>query len=64
MISRERNYAFIDGQNMHKGTVQQGWRVDYGKFRVYLRNKYQVEKAYIFFGYLKENEFFYQFHLK
>jgi uncharacterized LabA/DUF88 family protein len=60
MISRERNYAFIDGQNMHKGTTKQGWRVDYGKLRVYLRNKYQVEKAYIFLGYLKDNEFFYQ----
>lgn len=60
MIPRERNYAFIDGQNMHKGTVRQGWRVDYGKLMVYLRNKYQVEKAYIFFGYLKDNEFFYR----
>jgi uncharacterized LabA/DUF88 family protein len=60
MISRERNYAFIDGQNMHKGTVRQGWRVGYGKLRIYLRNKYQVEKAYIFLGYIKENEPFYQ----
>ena len=21
----DRNYAFIDGQNMHKGTMKQGW---------------------------------------
>jgi hypothetical protein len=60
MISRERNYCFIDGQNMHKGTVRQGWRVDYGKLMIYLQNKYQVEKAYIFLGYLKENEFLYR----
>src|ERR1035437_5681945 len=60
MISHERNYAFIDGQNMHKGTTKQGWRVDYGKLRIYLRNKWEVEKAYIFLGYLKENESFYQ----
>src|ERR1017187_1404085 len=60
MILRERNYAFIDGQNMHKGTTKQGWRVDYGKLRIYLRNKYQVEKAYIFLGYIKENEFLYK----
>jgi len=60
MISRERNYCFIDGQNMHKGTVRQGWRVDYGKLMIYLRNKYRVEKAYIFLGYLKDNEFFYR----
>jgi uncharacterized LabA/DUF88 family protein len=45
---------------MHKGTTKQGWRVDYGKLRIYLRNKYQVEKAYIFLGYLKENEFLYR----
>src|ERR1035437_758039 len=60
MISRERNYAFIDGQNMHKGTTKQGWRVDYGKLRIYLRNKHNVDRAYIFLGYVKSNEYLYQ----
>ena len=60
MILREKNYAFIDGQNMHKGTTRQGWRVDYGKLRVYLRNKYQVERAYIFLGYDETKRFLYQ----
>jgi uncharacterized LabA/DUF88 family protein len=56
MISRGRNYAFIDGQNMHKGTTRQGWRVDYAKFRTYLRDTHQIEKAYVFLGYIKKNE--------
>ena len=57
------NYAFIDSQNLHLGVGQdihdaqgkliyKGWRLDLKKFRVYLRNKYNVTKAYLFLGYL------------
>ncbi|MDR3558668.1 MAG: hypothetical protein P4L61_03990 [Candidatus Pacebacteria bacterium] len=60
MASCERNYDFIDGQNMHKGTVRQGWRIDYGKLMAYLRNTHQVVKAYIFLGRVRENEFLYR----
>lgn len=50
------NYAFIDGQNLHLGTRGAGWIVDYRKFRIYLEEKYNVEKAFYFIGYLKGNE--------
>ena len=46
------NYAFIDSQNLYLGL---GWKIDYKRFRVYLREKYNVEKAYMFIGYLPEN---------
>lgn len=29
MISRENNFAYIDGANLHKGIVELGWRIDY-----------------------------------
>jgi uncharacterized LabA/DUF88 family protein len=46
------NYAFIDAQNLHLGTKDAGFDLDYEKFRVYLKEKYNVEKAYMFIGYI------------
>jgi uncharacterized LabA/DUF88 family protein len=50
------NYAFIDGQNLKLAIKSQGWSLDFIRYRKYLLDKYQVEKAYIFLGYLPENE--------
>lgn len=61
MERRERNYAFIDTQNMTKSISGQGWRIDYARFRRFLREKYQVEKAFLFMGYLEENKFAYRY---
>jgi hypothetical protein len=47
----EKNLAFIDGQNLHLGTKESGWKVDFVKFRIYLKDKYKVEEAYYFMGY-------------
>lgn len=57
----EKNYAFIDTQNIHLATQQEGWRIDWKKFRIYLKDKYSVECAYIFLGYLSKNKKLYQF---
>ncbi|MGI5826095.1 MAG: NYN domain-containing protein [Patescibacteria group bacterium] len=54
-------YAFIDSQNLHLGVKSQGWILDWRKFRQYLRNKYQVEKAYLFIGQVPGNEKLYTF---
>jgi len=50
------NYAYIDGQNLHLGTnkAEDPWRIDLVKFRIYLREKYHVEKAFYFLGYVQE----------
>jgi len=53
-------YAFIDAQNLNLGIRQNGWRLDYRKFRLYLKNKYNVEKAFLFIGYLPEQEKLYK----
>jgi uncharacterized LabA/DUF88 family protein len=50
------NYAFIDSQNLNLGIQRAGWKLDWKKFRVFLKEKYNVEKAYMFIGYLPENE--------
>ncbi len=54
------NYAFIDSQNLNLGIRDQGWELDFRRFRVYLKEKYGVAKAYLFFGYMPEHEPLYQ----
>lgn len=54
-INKENNYAFIDSQNLNLGIHKLGWKLDYFKFRVYLREKYNVSKAYVFIGYMFSN---------
>ena len=53
------NYAFIDSQNVHLSIRDQGWVLDWKRFRIYLRDKYSVTKAFIFIGYVPANEFLY-----
>lgn len=50
------NYAFIDSQNLNLGIQRAGWKMDWKKFRTYLKEHYDVEKAFMFIGYLPENE--------
>ena len=52
-------FAFIDSQNLNLGVRSQGWKLDWRKFRQYLRNKYQVAKAFLFIGYKAGNEALY-----
>lgn len=54
------NYAFIDSQNVNLGIKDLGWALDWKKFRVYLKEKYGVETAYMFVGYMEENQDLYQ----
>lgn len=53
------NYAFIDSQNLNLGVVEQGWRLDFKKFRVFLKDRYGVGKAYLFIGYIPTNKSLY-----
>ena len=56
MSKRPITYAFIDSQNLNLGVQSQGWKLDFKKFRLYLKNKYGVEKAYLFIGLIPGNE--------
>lgn len=53
-------YAFIDSQNLNVSTQRLGWKVDWKKFRQWLTDTYNVEKAYLFIGYVPEFEEMYQ----
>ena len=61
MQKKEGVYAFIDSQNLNLGVRGQGWKLDFGRFRVYLKDKYKVEKAFLFIGYIPQNRNLYDF---
>ena len=50
MQNKENNIAYIDAANLHKGIKNQGWNLDYARFRVWLREKHGVQTAYLFIG--------------
>ena len=50
------NYAFIDSQNLNLSIEQQGWKLDFKRFRIYLQQKYNVTKAFLFLGYVSDNQ--------
>lgn len=51
-MATPNNHAFIDSQNLHLATIKadEPWKIDMGRFRVYLREKYHVSQAYCFLG--------------
>ena len=51
-VTKKPIYAFIDSQNLNLGIVDQGWRLDFVRFSTYLKEKYQVKKAFLFIGYI------------
>jgi len=50
------NYAFIDSQNLNLSIRNQGWKLDFKKFRIYLKDKYSVTNAFLFIGYVNTNQ--------
>lgn len=70
LTKKKLTYAFIDSQNLNLGTskdihrnrklIYRGWKLDYQKFRVYLKNKYKVSKAFLFIGKISGNEKLYK----
>lgn len=52
--SNQSNYAFIDSQNLNLSIQNLGWKLDYARFRRYLKDKYNVDRALIFIGYMEE----------
>ena len=53
------NYAFIDSQNLNLSILEQGWKLDYRRFRKYLEDKYSVAKAFLFIGFIPNQQTLY-----
>ncbi len=50
MIRTNKNVAYNDAANLHRGVENLGCQLDYKKFRIWLSDKYAVGQAYIFIG--------------
>lgn len=59
--NKPRAYAFIDSQNLNLGVQKAGWKMDWRKFRAYLKEEYNVVNAYMFIGYMQEHEDLYEY---
>lgn len=59
-MENKNNYAFIDSQNVNLSIQSQGWKLDFARFRVYLKEKYNVEKAFLFIGLIEGNNQLYK----
>jgi len=55
MLSKQNNYAFIDSQNLNLSIRELGWKLDFASFRRYLSEKYHIQKAFLFIGYIEGN---------
>src|SRR5438067_1930765 len=60
MTKRPNNYAFIDSQNVNLAIRDQGWILDWKKLRVYLKDKYHIVKAFLFIGFIPQNQDLYK----
>ena len=71
MNKHPKIFAFIDSQNLNMGVgchvmrsgkkIYSGWKLDFKKFRVYLKDKHKVDTAFIFIGNLPGNESLYEY---
>lgn len=56
MNKTPNNFAFIDGQNLNAGVKALGWKLDHKKFREFLRDKFDITRAYMFIGFMEEHQ--------
>lgn len=59
MNEAKNNYAFTDSQNLNLSIRHLGWILDFKRFRIYLKDKYAIAKAFLFIGYVPTNESLY-----
>lgn len=60
MKKAANNFAFIDSQNLNLSIQRLGWKLDFGRFRRHLEEKYHVRKAYLFIGFLEGQQNMYR----
>ncbi len=56
MIKKQNNYAFIDSQNLNLSINDQSWKLDFKRFRIYLKEHLCVNKTFLFIGYVATNQ--------
>ncbi len=52
---------YIDGNNLYRAANELGFKIDYKKFRGWLRQKYKAKFIYLFIGYIPSKLKFYEY---
>jgi len=60
-MKKGKNYAFIDAQNLHMAIAELGWKIDYKRFRTYLKEHHDIKNAYMFMGFKPSEQQLYNF---
>lgn len=58
---RMKRNCYIDGNNLYRAAKELGFRLDYKRFRSWLRQKYNVANVYLFIGLVPDQLKFYQY---
>jgi uncharacterized LabA/DUF88 family protein len=58
---KQKNFAYIDGNNLYRGVNDTGWKIDLIRFRKWLSDKYGVARAYYFIGMIPKEKDLYRF---
>ena len=53
-------HIYIDGNNLYRSATELGYKIDYKKFRGWLRQKYNADNIYLFIGLIPNRASFYQ----
>jgi len=61
---KEKIYVLVDSNNLNLAIKDCGWQLDFARFYIYLKDKYRVNKAFLFIGYVPGNEALYTFFQK
>ena len=61
MKNHGKTHIYIDGANLHRAAKELNFEIDYKKFRGWLRQKYNPEKAYLFIGLIPANAKLYNY---
>jgi uncharacterized LabA/DUF88 family protein len=57
----QNNYAFIDSQNLNLAVKSLGWKLDFERFYIYLKDRFSVTRTFLFIGYMAGNESLYTY---
>lgn len=52
---------YIDGNNLYRSASELGFKIDYSKFRGWLRQKYSPSNVYLFIGLITTRTSFYEY---
>ena len=60
-MQKEIIYTFIDNQNLNLGILELGWKLDYQRFYIYLKEKHKSVKIFLFIGFVEKNKKLYEY---